>query len=126
MRLLFLLFFFLLLPTWLVSATTASAHFERLSVTDGMSQSSALAILQDSQGFMWFGTEAGLNRYDGYQFVHYRHDADDVDSLSSSGISALFEDSEQNLWVGTIDGGLNRFDAKHQLFERFTHDPVDP
>ncbi|NQZ07921.1 MAG: GGDEF domain-containing protein, partial [Algicola sp.] len=125
MRLLLLLFSFLLLPTWLVSAATASAHFERLSVTDGMSQSSALAILQDSQGFMWFGTEDGLNRYDGYQFVHYRHDTDDSGSLSSSYISALFEDSEQNLWVGTGNGGLNRFDSKHQRFERFIHEPDD-
>ena len=82
---------------WLFLSTSLYAQertlrFEHLSLEQGLSQSSVYAIVQDHKGFMWFGTEDGLNRYDGYRFWVYRNHADDPKSLSSSAIEALYED----------------------------------
>ena len=55
---------------------TSTIRFERITAEDGLSQNSVLAIWQDRQGFMWFGTESGLNKHDGYQFITYKHDPD--------------------------------------------------
>jgi PAS domain S-box-containing protein len=92
-------------------------RFERFSVKNGLSQSTVLTILQDSKGFMWFGTEDGLNRYDGYEFVIYKHNPDNPASLSCSKIHAIYEDREGVLWIGT-ENGLNRFDRNRELFVR--------
>ena len=91
--------------------------FRHLTIADGLSQSAISAVVQDGRGFMWFGTKDGLNRYDGYQFVVFRHDPFDSTSISSSEITALFEDSRRRLWVGTR-GGVDRFDRVHERFER--------
>jgi two-component system sensor histidine kinase ChiS len=93
-------------------------RFERISVEHGLSHSTVNCILQDSKGFMWFGTDDGLNRYDGYSFTVYRHDPDDPRSLSHNQVWSLFEDGSGALWVGTYGGGLNRFDRDSG---RFTH-----
>jgi len=99
--------------------------FERISLEDGLSQSSILSILQDSFGFLWFGTEDGLNRYDGYSFAIYRHDPDDPNSLSSNYITALAEGEDGDLWVGT-DKGVNFFDRSQESFLHYRHDEKDP
>jgi signal transduction histidine kinase/CheY-like chemotaxis protein/ligand-binding sensor domain-containing protein len=93
-------------------------QFRRLNVNDGLSQSSVLSILQDSYGFMWFGTEDGLNRYDGYNFIVYRPDAKNPYSLSVNYIHSLYEDRQGNFWVALNGGGLERFDRER---ERFIH-----
>jgi ligand-binding sensor domain-containing protein/signal transduction histidine kinase len=73
---------------------------------------------------MWFGTQDGLNRYDGYSFTVYKHDAFDPHSLSDNSIRALCEDHYGALWIGT-DFGLNRFDHDSDRFTRFLHDPAE-
>jgi ligand-binding sensor domain-containing protein len=83
------------------------------------------AIYQDRQGFMWFGTKAGLNRYDGYRFTIFRNDPFDSTSLSNNYITAIFEDRQGRLWIGT-GGGLNCFDLATEKFRRFLHDPDHP
>ncbi len=96
--------------SWLLSLTAWSQdlRFQHLGIADGLSQSTVFAMLQDHTGFMWFGTNDGLNRYDGYSFRHYLHSAGASDSLSDSWVSALCEDQTGTLWVGTYGYGLNR------------------
>lgn len=99
--------------------------FQRYTVEDGLSHSTVNCILQDQQGFMWFGTDDGLNRFDGYSFKVYRNDPDDPDSLSHNMIMGLVEDSQGNLWIGTYGGGLDRFDPVRQIFVHYRHLPDD-
>ena len=98
-------------------------QFNHLSLDEGLSQSVVTAILQDSAGFMWFGTQDGLNRYDGYEFKVYKNDPDDPDSLSSNFIKSMYEDQSGMLWIGTSGGGLNQFDREN---DRFTHWTAGP
>ena len=100
--------------------------FRHLTIADGLSQNAVQAIVQDSRGFMWFGTKDGLNRYDGYQFVVFRHDPFDSTSIADSDITALFEDKTGRLWVGTRGGGLSRFDRARERFDRFPSGPRRP
>jgi len=96
-----------------------SIRFERLSVEDGLPQSSANSVLQDSQGFLWVGTQDGLARYDGYNFKVFKHNADNPYSLSANYIEVIFEDSQGTIWVGTFGGGLNRFNPKTEQFSHY-------
>ena len=86
-----------------------NVKFEQISVEQGLSQSSVFCILQDREGFMWFGTENGLNRYDGYDFTVYNYNPKDTTSISENRIKCIFEDHLGNLWVGTYSTGLNLF-----------------
>ena len=83
-------------------------RFDRISLEQGLSQSTVFCMIQDSQGFMWFGTEDGLNKYDGYSFTVYKHDPEDPNSLGGNWIQAILEDSSGTLWIGTREGGLSR------------------
>ncbi|MEO8231143.1 MAG: two-component regulator propeller domain-containing protein, partial [Ignavibacteriota bacterium] len=80
------------------------------------SQSTIFASLQDSEGYMWFATRSGLNRYDGYKFNLYFNHPNDSTSLSDDGTNSLYEDHNGNLWVGTIYGNINRFDRTTETF----------
>lgn len=92
--------------------------FKQYSLTEGLSQSSVLCILQDHKGFMWFGTRDGLNKFDGQKFITYRHNSQDTTSLSNSYIRSLIEDDQGDLWVGTMNG-LNKYIATENRFERY-------
>lgn len=90
--------------------------FENLTADDGLSQNSILAILQDNRGFIWFGTQHGLNKYDTRSFKVYLNDQQSS-SISSNYVTTLLMDSRQRLWVGTR-GGLNRYKPESDNFER--------
>ena len=101
-------------------------RFDHLNIEQGMSQSSVHVIFQDSRGFLWLGTQDGLNRYDGYTFKIYKPDADVPGSLNDRWITSILEDADGYLWIGTRQGGLNRFDPRLETFTEFTHDPANP
>ena len=96
-------------------------HFGRIGLDDGLSQSSVMAIVQDRQGFLWFGTEDGLNRYDGEKFKVYRPVEGDTASLSDVWISALTVDADGALWAGTRQGGADRYNASTGKFTHYQH-----
>ena len=108
------------------SKRDTSIKFEQISLEQGLSQSVVLSILQDSRGFLWFGTQDGLSRYDGYEFVIYKHDPEHENSLSDNFISVIVEDDRGYLWIGTNSGGLNRFDPVTGQFNHYIHDSDDP
>src|SRR3972149_895527 len=93
--------------------------FRQLTDADGLSQSTIFAMIQDKDGYLWFGTIDGLNRYDGYEFRVYVNDPTDSTTISDNFISALFEDSDGLIWVGTVNGYFNCFDRKKEKFKRF-------
>jgi signal transduction histidine kinase/ligand-binding sensor domain-containing protein len=93
-------------------------RFARLSTADGMSQTKVNQIVQDDQGFMWFGTQYGVNRYDGYNFKLFVHVPRNPNSLSGVYVNALFKDRDGVLWVG-CDQFLNRFNRTTETFTRY-------
>jgi ligand-binding sensor domain-containing protein/signal transduction histidine kinase len=105
-----------------LAAGPRSLRFERIGIEQGLSQESVLNILQDRQGFMWFGTQAGLNRFDGYRMTVFRNDPDDPGSIPDNFVTASVEDGAGRLWVGT-KGGLGRFDETTQKFVRYAPGP---
>jgi diguanylate cyclase (GGDEF)-like protein len=104
-------------------AVSRPIRFERVSSDQGLSQSTVMSVLQDSRGFMWFGTEAGLNRYDGRVVTVYRHDVHDSNSLPSDFVWSLAEDGAGDLWVATEGGGLARWERSTDRFIRYAVDP---
>ncbi len=103
---------------WYCNFTTSSLlhgqqkyRFEHLNIEQGLSQSSINCMAQDEFGFMWFGTQDGLNKFDGYSFTVFKHEALDSNSISNSFIHSLFSDRMGFLWIGT-DKGLDQFDLR--------------
>jgi ligand-binding sensor domain-containing protein len=110
---------FFLLAGLLFSQTTdaqiKNIRFKHLTVDDGLSHSWVHCILQDQYGFMWFGTDDGLDRYDGYSIREFKHNFRDTNSLGSSSVMSMAEDSRGKLWIGTREG-LNLYDRKTGRF----------
>jgi ligand-binding sensor domain-containing protein len=103
----------------------SNIEFETLSLEHGLSQSSVLSIVQDEMGFLWFATEDGLNKYDGYKFAVLRHDPYDTNSLSHTWILSLFRDRSGILWIGTFSEGLNKYNLEKEEFTHYLSDPDD-
>ena len=101
-------------------------EFRQLTIEDGLSQSTINCIVQDSRGFMWFGTQDGLNRYDGYEFRVYEHDPGDPHSLSANWIQHCHRDQQDRLWFVTEDAVLHRYDPGLDRFDRYPLDVKDP
>lgn len=100
-----------------------SFKFNNLTVEKGLSNNDVNTLIQDRTGFIWFGTEDGLNRYDGYNFKVFRHESDDSNSLADNTIWALMEDSKGFLWIGTKSGKLNRYDPVTESFTLYQLTP---
>ena len=107
-------------------AETRHIRFDHISIDQGLSQSSVHAILQDDRGFMWFATQDGLNKYDGYDFTIYRHETGNAASLPGNHVISLFKDSSGVLWIGANTGGLNRYHPETDSFSHYIHDPENP
>jgi diguanylate cyclase (GGDEF)-like protein len=100
--------------------------FTRISIESGLSQATVNAIEQDREGFIWVGTQEGLNRFDGQEFRVYSYEFDQPDSLSSDWVWDIYLDSRGSLWVGTEGGGLNRYNRAGDSFTHFRHDADNP
>ena len=109
----------LLLWVWMVCFSAASHDymFKHLEVKDGLSNNQVNAIYKDSNGFMWFGTASGLNRYDGYNIKIYRSQKDDEKSLPDSYVEDIQEDTSGNLWIRT-GGGYAIYNSASDVFDR--------
>lgn len=95
-------------------------RLKNISTTDGLSQSSVIAIHQDKFGQMWFGTRDGLNKYDGSKFTIFRNDVTNKHSISNNDILSIEEDNTGKIWVGTYNG-LNCYDPVANTFTRYLH-----
>nr|WP_243435948.1 ATP-binding protein [Acanthopleuribacter pedis] len=98
-------------------------RFTALQEKDGLSFGTVNTILQDDQGFLWIGTDDGLNRYDGVGFRIYKYEPNQPGSLSDSFVQSLFQTKAGTLWIGTSGGGLCRYLPERDAFERFQFDP---
>ena len=104
-----------------------SLHFDHLMTDEEFAQRTINAILQDKDGFMWFGTDDGLYKYDGYRLTVYKtNNQEPAASVSHNFISVLCEDKDGHLWIGTWGGGLNRLDPETQQFTHYQTDPTNP
>ena len=119
---------FILMWAWIIPPLAARERllFSTLSLEQGLSQSIVECMLQDRRGFLWLGTEDGLNRYDGYTFTIFKENSTDPNSLSHDNILCLLQDDEGFIWIGTYHGGLNRYGPETGKFTRFVADPDDP
>ena len=105
---------------------TRPMYFEHLTMRDGLSMSTINGILQDSRGYIWLATEAGLNRYDGYAVRQFRRERGNPHGLASDYIWSIAEDAQGDLWLATDGGGVARWDRRTETFQQFRHDPQRP
>ncbi len=114
-----------LLFTIVCSSAAQEMRFDHISTDDGLSQDIVSNIIQDRQGFIWFGTEDGLNRYDGYGIHVYKHNPRDSHSLNGDWIKDLCVDRERRLWIVT-NAGLNLYNPDSEQFIRIKHNLLSP
>ena len=100
-------------------------QFDWISSEQGLSQNSINCIFQDSQGFLWFGTQDGLNKFDGYSFEVFKHHPLDSTTISHNWIWDINEDRQGNLWIATWRG-LNKYDLNSSKFIRYLPDKNNP
>ena len=112
---------YLLVPLLILFSLKGNAvelNFKYYKAEDGLSSNTVYTALQDSKGFMWFGTENGLNRFDGYNFTIYQHIPRTAQSLIQNYVYALAEDADEHLWIGT-ERGVCSFDLNLKTFTPF-------
>ena len=116
----------IVLSSFIFYLSPSSAHEQYItrhySIKDGLSQNTVMAILQDKQGYMWFGTWDGLNRFDGYTFKVYKAMNEGVEAHVNNRVDFIYEDEAEQLWWATYDGHYYRLDAKRQVT---TEQPYD-
>ena len=123
-KILSVFFITLILMSRLV-AQTSQLKFDQIGLEQGLSQSTVNSIVEDKQGFIWFGTQDGLNRYDGYSIVVFKHNSTNSNSLSDNHTFCLINDRKGDLWIGTRYGGLDLYDLFKNKFFHFRHNKND-
>ena len=111
-------FILILISVFRPSCLAQAYIFSHYSVNNGLSQSVIKCIFQDSKGFIWFGTQQGLNKFNGYSFDNYLNNPSDTNSISDNWIYSIAEDHDGNIWIGTRNG-LNRYDPKTGHFKQY-------
>ncbi|NET35718.1 MAG: hypothetical protein F6K19_27445, partial [Cyanothece sp. SIO1E1] len=105
----------LLFIPYLLSAQSEQIFFEQITTRDGLSQNDINDIYQDSRGLMWFGTNEGLNKYDGYSFTIYKPAPLTPGTINSNLVFSITEDQNNDLWIGTTGSGINHFDRQQEI-----------
>lgn len=123
MRIKILQTFILIILPIILFAQHMKIPFDRIGKEEGLIPGNVNDIVQDSVGFIWMATENGLCRYDGYSFVYYKNQINNPTSLSYNHVFSLLLDKNGIIWVGTLGGGLNKFNSKTGKFKRFMFDP---
>jgi ligand-binding sensor domain-containing protein/two-component sensor histidine kinase len=122
-------FLLLCLLAWCnLTAQIPPLYFEKLTTQNGLSHDHVNCILQDRRGFIWLGTDDGLNRYDGNNFEIYRHEPNNPATISGNMITDMVEDPQGILWIATADGGLSKYDYRlppARQFKQYKHIPGD-
>ena len=111
----------------LSAASTENPAYELFHITqrDGLIDASCYTVFMDSQGYIWFGTEKGLQRYDGRNFKTFKHIVEDSTAISGDFIKDIVEDPKGHLWIATDKSGLNRFDPVSETFRSYLNNPID-
>lgn len=104
-----------------VEAKEKNINFKSITIENGLSQNSVSAIFQDSEGYMWFGTADGFNKYDGYSFESYKFDKRSKNGIAGSYIADIAEDLKGNIWIATSKG-LSKIDKKNQVIKNYFYD----
>ncbi len=107
------------------TSQTTDFKFNQIGLEQGLSQSTVNSIVQDKQGFMWFGTQDGLNRYDGYSILVFKHSASNSNSLADDNAFSLINDRDGDLWIGTRYHGLDRYEISKNRFIHYKHNEVN-
>ncbi|EKD37956.1 MAG: hypothetical protein ACD_75C00927G0003 [uncultured bacterium] len=110
---------------YVAAAQSTPLAIKRLGLEQGLSQSTVYTIVQDFNGYMWFGTADGIDIYDGHEFRHFRHNPDDKSSLSGNYVRSLLVSRNGVVWVGTLGGGLNRYYQKTETFSAHRKSDAD-
>lgn len=116
----------LLLLSTALCAQNSQVRFEHITSQDGLSENVVNSIFQDSKGFMWFSTNDGLNRYDGYNFTTFKPSPDHEFAINSNLPFDMAEDQNGKIWIGTTGAGLSVFDPATENFTAYRHDPNNP
>lgn len=115
-----------ILPVSVLLPGQVDGKFQRLTVEKGLCHNNVFSILQDQFGFMWFGTQDGLARYDGRGFKIFYPNPQDTNSIASGNFGKLLQSRDGYLWLGTWGEGLDRFDPVNQTITHFTYNPQKP
>ena len=118
--------FFLSIVACRLAAQQSDIRFDHISLEQGLSQSTVNAIVQDSLGFLWFATQDGLNRYDGYSITVLKHNPSDTNTISDNSIWCLLSDRRGDLWIGTARGGVDRYLLRENRLIHYVHRENDP
>lgn len=120
-------YFLVILAFWSagLQAQPGSLSFERVSTQKWLYQRNITSMVQDAEGYIWFGTSNGLYRFDGYAVEEFKYDPHNVNSLPHNNINCIMAGPDSVLWIGTW-GGLARFDTRNRLFTRYTNQPGQP
>ena len=110
---------YILLLLNILIGQTEYLRFNHLTNADGLSESTVFDIYQDKDGFIWFATDNGLDRYDGLKFHHYKHNPKNDNSLLSDRVQTIFKDNNKNLWIGGQNTGLSKYNDQDGIYTHF-------